>query len=102
MMRRKGEKQLKSDVKYLGIDDHGYARLFRNKRQLKKSGCLYVRKVYKLKIRTVKPEDIKPEKVAEPRFNIHVNQPVQFIDKPDANGRICPKDIVFKSVDMTN
>lgn len=97
-MRRKGEKQLKSNVRYLGIDDHGNGKLFRNKRQLKKSGYTYVGKLYKRKIPTIKREDIKQEKVTEPRFNIHV-EPIQLIDRPNANNTIYSKDVVSKAID---
>lgn len=70
-MRKKGFKQLKSDIRYLGIKN-GYGKIFRRKDKLKKEGFMYVRKVYRLRPRLVEKKDIPTEIAKEPHFNLHI------------------------------
>ena len=69
------------NVRYLAINlENGNVRLFRHKRNLNRHPeYTFIRKIYKLRIKTVKAFNITPIKVEPPKFNIPIEKHY-FID----------------------
>ena len=84
-MKRLGEKRKKSDIKFLYIDDRGQGRFLRHKLSRYKKKLLkwiYVRKLYRQRLKTVSADKIPRLVAKEPKFEIRI-QPVYVISPND-------------------
>lgn len=84
-MKHLGEKRKKSDIKFLYIDDRGHGRLLRHKLSQYKKKLLewiYVKKLYRLRLKTVSVEKIPIIVAEEPKFEIRI-QPFYVISPND-------------------
>ena len=89
-MKRLGEKRKRSDIKFLYIDDKGRGRFLRHKLSRYKKKLLewiYVRKMHKLKLRTVSADKIPRITAKEPKFEIRI-QPFYIVSPNGERTRI--------------